>query len=167
MLQCFLAYDLLIKPLEITKNCTGLDNEFEPLVFSSHPSVSKCKALLCTIKEQSSYCINLLRSILLYMKCDQSSNDTNVTMELNRIFFLTTKLYHQKSLANQIKELIGDQIYFQCLLAKQNYTISLSDEKWIVLFWVITLLDQKQWNLFAFLALKVRVCMYVCMYVCM
>ena len=158
MLQCFLAYDLLTKPLEITKNCIRLDNEFEPLVFSSHARVSKCKGLLYTIKEQSSYCTKLLRSILLYMKCDQSNNDSNVIMELNQIFFLTTKLYHQKSLANQsqIKELIGDQIYFQCFSARQSYSISLSDEKWMVLFWVITLLDQKQWNLFAFVASKVH-----------
>lgn len=140
----------------MTKNCTGLDNESEPLVFSSHARVSKCKALLYTIKEQSTKCINLLRSILLHMKCDQSNNDSNATMELNRTLFLITKLYQQKNLANQMKELIGDQIYFHCLSAKQNHSISSSDEKWIVLVLVIILLDQKQWNLFSFVASKVQ-----------
>ena len=157
MFQCLLAYNLLTKPLETTKSCTALDNESEPLVFSSHARVSKCKALLYTIKEQSTNCVNLLRSILLHMKCDQSNNDSNVTMELNRILFLITKLYQQKSLANQIKELIGDQIYFHCLLAEQNYSISSSDEKWIVLFLVIVLLDQNLWNLFCFVASKVHI----------
>ena len=139
-----------------------MDNEYEPLRFSSHARVSRCKALLCTVKEQSSYCINLLQSILLYIKCGQPKNDGNPTVELNQTFFLTAKLHHQKSLANQIKELIGDRIYFQCLLARQNYVISSSDERWIVLFWVITLLDQKQWNLFAFAASKVtKVAIYL------
>lgn len=139
----------------MTRNCAGLNNEFEPLAFSSYARVSKCKTLLGTIKEESSRSINLLRSILLYMKCDQSDDDGNVTMQLNQNFFLTTELYYQKKLTNQIKELIGDQIYFQCVLARQHYNISPSDEKWIVLFWLITLLDQKQWNLVAFLASKV------------
>ena len=167
MFQCFLAYNLLTKPPEMTKNCTGLDNESKPLVFSSHARVSKCKGLSCTIKEQSNNCINLLRSILLHVKCDQSNNDSNVTVELNRILFLVTKLYQQKSLANQMKELIGDQIYFHCLSAKQNYSISSSDEKWIVLLLVVILLDQKQWNVFSFVASKVhklKLYIYVCQY---
>ena len=148
-----------------------MDNEFEPLVFSSYARVSKCKALLGTIKEQNSHCVNLLRSILLHMKPDdQPSDDGNVTMWLNQIFFHTTELYCQKNLASQIKELIGDQVYFQCLLARQNHSISSCDEKWIVLFWLITLLDQQQWNLFAFIASKVYIyidhTVFVCMYVC-
>jgi len=155
LLQCFLAHNLLNKPLEMTRNCLDLGNEFEPLVFSSHARVSKCKALLATIKEQCSHCTNLLQSILLHMKCDQSYDDYNVTMQLNRIFFHTTELYCQKSLSSQIKELLGDQIYFQCISARKYCSISPCDEKWIVLFWLITLLDQKQWNLFAFVASKV------------
>ena len=118
--------------------------------------MSKCKSLLDTMREQSFLSINLLRSILLHVKCDQSFvADGDVAMELNRIFFLVTELYYQKKLTSQIKELIGDQIYYQCLLAKQNYSISASDENWVVLVWLIMLLDQKQWNLYAYVASKV------------
>lgn len=153
LLQCFLAYNLLTEPLVMTRNCADLNNELEPLAFSSYARVCKYEALLNTFKEQCSHCINLLRLVLLHMKYDQLNDD--VTMRLNQNFFLTTKLYYQKSLTSQIKELIGDQIYFQCISTRQNYSISPSDEKWIVLFCLITLLDQKQWNLFAFVASKV------------
>ena len=144
--------------MEVTRNSTGLDNEFEPLAFSSHARVSKCKSLLDTMREQSVHSINLLRSILLHIKCDQSYvADGDVAMELNRIFFLVTELYYQKELTSQIKELIGDQIYYQCLLAKQNYSILPCDEKWVVLVWLIMLLDQKQRNLYAYVTSKVAI----------
>lgn len=155
LLQCCLAYNVLTNPVEPTRSCVGVANETEPLVFSSYTRVSKCKALLCTTKEQNSHCTNLLRSILVHMKCDQSSDDENVIIQLNRILFVTAKLFCQKKLSDQSKELLGDAIYFHCLSARQNYSISPSDEKWIVLFWLMTLLDQKQWNLFAFVASKV------------
>lgn len=132
-----------------------MDNEFEPLLFSSYARVSKCKSLLDKVKEQSFHLINLLQSILQHMKCDQSYTDGDVVTQLNQIFFLVTELYYQKNLTSQIKKLIGDQIYYQCLLAKQSYSISPSDEKWIVLVWLIMLLDQKQWNLYAYVASKV------------
>ena len=141
--------------MDMTRNCAGLDDEFEPLLFSSYARVSKCKSLLDKTKEQGYDSINLLRSILLHMKCDQTYTDGDVVIQLNQLFFLVTELYYQKNLTSQIKELIGDQIYYQCLLAKQSYSISPSDEKWILLVWLIMLLDQKQWNLFAYVATKV------------
>lgn len=132
------------------------DGEYEPLTYSNSAYVSKYKALLSTAKEQGSQCAKLLSSILMYMSMAQVGR-TDFTCKIYKVGFHANELYHHKNLTGRSRDLLGDQIYNYCQLAMNSYQVSPTDGKWIVLCHVIMALDQKLWNLIAFLVSKVSV----------
>jgi len=154
LLQCFLAHQLLTSSDENKEGILDGDGEYEPLRFSNSTYVSKYKALLSTAKEQGSQCIELLSSILIYMNIARV-DVTDFTTKIYHVGFRANELYYHKNLTEQSRDLLGDQIYNYCQLAVNSYQVTPIDGKWILLCHVIMVLDQKLWNLIAFLVSKV------------
>jgi len=152
LLQCFLAHKLLTG--SYNEGIFDRDNEYKPLTFSSSSCVTSYKALLSTVKEESSQSIELLSSILTHMSMSQS-NDTDIVTKIQQVCFHVNELYYCKSLTGQSRDLLGDQIHYYWQSATNSYQVSPSDGKWIVLSHVMMALDQNLWNLISFLVSKV------------
>ena len=155
LFQCFLAHKLLTTSDVINEGrILDGDGEYESLTFPSSAYVSKYKALLSTAKEQGSQCVELLSSVLTHMNVGQAGG-TDVTSKIHQVSFHASELYYYKNLTGQSRDLLGDQIYNYCQLATNSFQVSPTDGKWIVLCHVTMALDQKLWNLIAFLVSKV------------